>query len=133
MVLGGLVARFNARGGGICAARPHDLEPDAAGLHHRDVPARHTANRGRRNKSRLPVPAVSAALAASYNTANGVPVPHVNPQAISVLALVLATGLAATALVAGRASACRRSSLTRMPRPIDVACAEGISKAIVAL
>ena len=47
--------------------------------------------------------ASGAALAASYNTANGVPVPHVNPQAISVLALVLATGLAATALVAGRA------------------------------
>ena len=47
--------------------------------------------------------AAGAALAASYNTANGVPVPHVNPQAIAVLALVLATGLAATALVAGRA------------------------------
>ena len=47
--------------------------------------------------------ASGAALAASYNTANGVPVPHVNPQAISVLAFVLAIGLAVTALVAGRA------------------------------
>ena len=47
---GGPAARFNARGGGICAGRPHDMEPDAAGLHHRDVPARHAANRGRRNK-----------------------------------------------------------------------------------
>ena len=47
--------------------------------------------------------ASGAALAASYNTAYGVPAPQVNPQAISVLAFVLAIGLAATALVAGRA------------------------------
>ena len=39
MVLGDSEARFNARGGGICAGRPHDMEPDDAGLHHRDVPA----------------------------------------------------------------------------------------------
>ena len=47
--------------------------------------------------------ASGAALAASYNTANGVPAPQLNPQAISVLAFVLAIGLAATALVAARA------------------------------
>ena len=47
--------------------------------------------------------ASGAALAVSYNTAYGVPAPQVNPQAISVLAFVLAIGLAATALVAGRA------------------------------
>ncbi len=47
--------------------------------------------------------ASGAALAASYNTAYGVPVPQLNPQAVSVLAFVLAIGLAATALVAGRA------------------------------
>ena len=47
--------------------------------------------------------ASGAALAASYNTAYGVPAPQLNPQAISVLAFVLAIGLAATALVAGRA------------------------------
>ena len=47
--------------------------------------------------------ASGAALAASYNTANGVPAPQLNPQAVSVLAFVLAIGLAATALVAGRA------------------------------
>ena len=46
--------------------------------------------------------ASGAALAASYNTAYGVPTPQVNAQAISVLAFVLAIGLAATALVAGR-------------------------------
>ena len=47
--------------------------------------------------------ASGAALAASYNTAYGVPVPQLNPQAVSVLAFVLGIGLAATALVAGRA------------------------------
>ena len=47
--------------------------------------------------------ASGAALAASYNTAFGVPAPQVNPQAISVLAFVLAFGVAASALVAARA------------------------------
>ena len=45
-----------------------------------------------------------AALAISYNTAFGVPAPQVDPQAISVLAFVLAIGMAATALVAWRAT-----------------------------
>ena len=43
-------------------------------------------------------------LAASYNAAFGVPAPPGNPQAIAVLALVLAIGIVATALVAGRAT-----------------------------
>ena len=43
-------------------------------------------------------------LAASYNAAFGVPTPPGNPQAIAVLALVLAIGIVATALVAGRAT-----------------------------
>ena len=43
-------------------------------------------------------------LAASYNAAFGVPAPPVNPQAVSILALVLAIGIAATAIVAGRAT-----------------------------
>lgn len=43
-------------------------------------------------------------LAASYNAAFGVPAPPVNPQAVSILALVLAIGLAATAIVAGKAT-----------------------------
>ena len=43
-------------------------------------------------------------LAASYNAAFGVPAPPGNPQAIAVLALVLAFGIVATALVAGRAT-----------------------------
>ncbi len=47
--------------------------------------------------------ASGAALATSYNTAFGVPAPQVDPQAISVLAVVLAIGVAATALVAARA------------------------------
>ena len=47
--------------------------------------------------------ASGAALATSYNTAFGVSAPQVDPQAISVLAVVLAIGVAATALVAARA------------------------------
>ena len=43
-------------------------------------------------------------LAASYNAAFGVPAPPGNPQAIAALAFVLAIGIAATALVAGRAT-----------------------------
>ena len=43
-------------------------------------------------------------LAASYNAAFGVPAPPGNPQAIAALAFVLAVGIAATALVAGRAT-----------------------------
>ena len=43
-------------------------------------------------------------LAASYNAAFGVPAPPGNPQAIAALALVLAIGIVATALVAGRAT-----------------------------
>ena len=43
-------------------------------------------------------------LAASYNAAFGVPAPPVNPQAVSILALVLAIGIAATAIVAGKAT-----------------------------
>ena len=43
-------------------------------------------------------------LAASYNAAFGVPTPPGNPQAIAALVLVLAIGIAATALVAGRAT-----------------------------
>ena len=43
-------------------------------------------------------------LAASYNAAFGVPAPPGNPQAIAVLSLVLAIGIVATALVAGRAT-----------------------------
>ena len=43
-------------------------------------------------------------LAASYNTAFGVPASPGNPQAIAALAFVLAVGIAATALVAGRAT-----------------------------
>lgn len=43
-------------------------------------------------------------LAASYNAAFGVPASPGNPQAIAALAFVLAIGIAATALVAGRAT-----------------------------
>ena len=43
-------------------------------------------------------------LAASYNAAFGVPASPGNPQAIAALAFVLAIGVAATALVAGRAT-----------------------------
>ena len=43
-------------------------------------------------------------LATSYNMALGVPAPPVNPQAVAILALVLAIGLAATAIVAGKAT-----------------------------
>ena len=43
-------------------------------------------------------------LAASYNAAFGVPAPPGNPQAIAALTFVLAIGIAATALVAGRAT-----------------------------
>ena len=43
-------------------------------------------------------------LAVSYNAAFGVPAPQVNPQVISVLAFVLAIGMAATVLVTGRAA-----------------------------
>lgn len=42
-------------------------------------------------------------LANSYNTAYGVPAPKFDSQAVSVLAFVLASGVAATVLVAGRA------------------------------
>ena len=47
--------------------------------------------------------ASGAALATSYNTAFGVPASEINLQAVFVLAVVLATGFAATVLVAGRA------------------------------
>ncbi len=43
-------------------------------------------------------------LAASYNAAFGVPASPGNPQAIAAMAFVLAVGIAATALVAGRAT-----------------------------
>ena len=43
-------------------------------------------------------------LATSYNAAFGVPAPPVNPQAVAILALVLAIGLAATTIVAGKAT-----------------------------
>ncbi len=43
-------------------------------------------------------------LAASYNAAFGVPASPGNPQAIAALAFVLAIGIAATALVAGKAT-----------------------------
>ena len=43
-------------------------------------------------------------LAATYNTSLGVPAPHGTTQAVSVLATVLAIGMAATALVAGWAT-----------------------------
>ena len=48
--------------------------------------------------------ASGVALATSYNTAFGVPAPQVNSQAVFVLAFVLATGIAGTAFVAGRAT-----------------------------
>ncbi len=48
--------------------------------------------------------AAGLALAAAYNTAFGVPAPHETGQAPSVLAAVLAIGMAATALVAGWAT-----------------------------
>ena len=48
--------------------------------------------------------AAGMVLATSYNAAFGVPAPPVNPQAVSILALVLAIGLAATAIVAGKAT-----------------------------
>ena len=43
-------------------------------------------------------------MAASYNTSFGVPAPLGNPQAISVLVIVLAIGMASTALVSGIAT-----------------------------
>ena len=48
--------------------------------------------------------ASGAGLAASYNTALGVPTPQVNPQVISVLAVVVAIGMVATILVAVKAT-----------------------------
>ncbi len=48
--------------------------------------------------------ASGAALAVSYNTAFGVPAPRIDPQAVSILAFVLAIGMAAAVLVAVRAA-----------------------------
>ncbi len=48
--------------------------------------------------------ASGAALAVSYNTAFGVPAPPGNPQAVSILAIMLAVGMTATALIAWRAT-----------------------------
>ena len=54
-----------AGGCSIGAGRPDGQRPNAAGGDSRDVPARHVAIRVRRNRERLPVPAVEARFRAA--------------------------------------------------------------------
>ena len=60
LVISNSSVRFNAGRSGIGTGRSNGMDSNAARHHHRDVPARHAANRGRKYKGRFPVPAVSA-------------------------------------------------------------------------